>query len=153
MNASDTKIQAVVESAFKSAVRKLIDKNPECFRNDLFVQIDDESGELQIYDESENLIEKTIIFDWIGKSLEDERPSEKIIAILRSSLAALVADDVFSNPCFAMPFSISLTDENFTVMEELLFLDDENTRIDDPLLKNLDEELDNFLHELLSDVK
>jgi hypothetical protein len=131
MNASDTKIQAVVESAFKSAVRKLIDKNPECFHNDLFVQID----------------------DWIGKSLEDERPSEKIIAILRSSLAALVADDVFSNPCFAMPFSISLTDENFTVMEELLFLDDENTRIDDPLLKNLDEELDNFLHELLSDVK
>ena len=51
------------------------------------------------------------------------------------------------------PFSISLTDEDFSVIEELLFLDDETLRLDDPLLKNLDADLDEFLSELLSDVK
>ena len=149
MNVSDTKTQAIVESTFKSVVRKLSTGATESFHNDLFVQIDTESGELQIYDESEKLIEKTIVFDWISKQDEEE----KIVSILRSSLAKLVSEGAFDKPCIVMPFSVSLTDENFTVLEELLFLDDDNARLDDPLLKNLDEDLDNFLRELLSDVK
>jgi len=46
-----------------------------------------------------------------------------------------------------------LTDESFVVIEELLFLDDENLRLDDPLLKDLDADLDEFLSKLLSDVE
>ena len=68
-------------------------------------------------------------------------------------LAVLVTKKVFDNSCFLQPFSVSLTDENFSVIEELLFLDDENLRLDDPLLKDLDAELDDFLAKLLSDVK
>ena len=51
------------------------------------------------------------------------------------------------------PFSVSLTDEDFVVIEELLFLDDEVLRADDPLLKDLDADLDDFLTKLLSDVE
>ena len=74
-------------------------------------------------------------------------------ATLKAVLAVLVTKKVFDNPCFLKPFSVSLTDEDFSVIEELLFLDDENLRLDDPLLKDLDADLDDFLAKLLSDVK
>ena len=51
------------------------------------------------------------------------------------------------------PFSISLTDEDFVVIEELLFIDDDMLLLDDPLLKDLDADLDNFLAKLLADVE
>ena len=45
------------------------------------------------------------------------------------------------------PLSVSLTDEDFVVIEELLFIDDDVLRLDDPLLKDLDADLDDFLSE------
>lgn len=153
MSVNNTKIQAVIETTFNSAINKIVNNEAGNCYGDLFVQIDLETGELQIFDEEENLIEKTIIFDWVNKATEDGTVNEEIISTLRSSLASLVADNSFDNPCFTKPFSVSLTDEEFTVIEELLFLDDDHTRVDDPLLKDLDEDLDNFLEHLLSDVK
>jgi hypothetical protein len=51
------------------------------------------------------------------------------------------------------PFSINLTDDNFAVIEELFFLDEDLLKSEAPLLKDLDVELDIFLEKLLSDVK
>ena len=51
------------------------------------------------------------------------------------------------------PFSVSLTDEDFVVIEELLFIDDDMLLLDDPLLKDLDADLDKFLADLLADVE
>ena len=48
---------------------------------------------------------------------------------------------------------MALTQEDFTIIEELLFIDDELIQLDSALLENLDEELNNFLAELLPDIK
>ena len=119
----------------------------------LYVQVDAESGELLIYDEEDVLVEKTIIFDWVNTACDDDQFTQQVAATLKAVLAVLVTKKVFDNPCFLKPFSVSLTDEDFSVIEELLFLDDENLRLDDPLLKDLDADLDDFLAKLLSDVK
>jgi len=50
------------------------------------------------------------------------------------------------------PLSVTLTDDDFVEIEELLFVDDDMLRADDPLLKDLDTELDEFLTKLLSDI-
>lgn len=148
----NVKVQSVIESAFLSAINKLeASKDGNCY-SDIYVQVDAETGELQIYDEEDRLIEKTVIFDWVNVSCEDEQFVSQV-AELKSALAALAAKQVFEKPCFLKPFSVSLTDEDFSTLEELLFIDDENLRLDDPLLKNLDAELDDFLAKLLSDVK
>ena len=99
------------------------------------------------------MIEKTIIFDWVNANDSDEQFTQQVTATLKAVLAVLVTKNVFEDPCFLKPFSVSLTDEDFAVIEELLFLDDENLRLDDPLLKDLDADLDDFLAKLLSDVK
>lgn len=153
MSANNAKIQAVIEATFHSAINKLAANEAGNCYSDMYVQVDAESGELSIFDEEDALVEKTIIFDWVNANCDDNTFTQQVTATLKAVLTVLVTKKAFDNPCFLKPFSVSLTDEDFAVIEELLFLDDENLRLDDPLLKDLDADLDDFLTKLLSDVK
>ncbi|MBF1395899.1 MAG: hypothetical protein HXN19_03200, partial [Porphyromonas sp.] len=53
----------------------------------------------------------------------------------------------------ARPFSIELIRPDFSVIEDLLFLDEDLIKIEPPLLDGVGEELDRFLDELLEDLK
>ena len=152
MNANNEKIQSALEAAFVSAVSKLTVDEAANYHSDLYVQADPESGELQIYDEKEQLLEKVVIPDWVGSDNE-ESFRKKVVGVLKPALAYIASKKVFDSPHIVKPFSVSLTDDDFGVTEELLFLDDDLLRLDDPLLKDLDSELDDFLAKLLSDVE
>jgi len=152
MNANNTKVKTLIESTFLTVLDKL--KSEESVLvSDLFVQIDRENGELAIYEEGETLIEKNVIFDWAENTQDEAAFKSNIIPMVKAALASLTSQNVFEYSCFVKPFSISLTDEEFTVIEELLFIDDDMLRLDDPLLKDLDNDLDDFLEKLLSDVE
>ena len=153
MSANNAKIQSVLETTFTSVVNKLTAEDSTGYYSDLYVQVDPESGELQIYDEEERLLDKVIVFDWVGCPCEEEQFNKQVANTVKSVLTLLVAKNVFDSPHIMKPFSVSLTDEDFVVIEELLFIDDELLRADDPLLKDLDADLDDFLTKLLSDVE
>ena len=153
METNATQVQSVVESLFLSAIQKMTAEGRGHFISDIDVQADPETGELLIYDEEEKLIEKTIIYDWVNNAEEEEVFNRRVAAALKPVLSTLAAQDKFEDTLFAKPLSISLTDEDFVVIEELLFVDDDMLRLDDPLLKDLDKDLDNFLAKLLSDVE
>lgn len=153
MSANNAKVQSVIETTFTTAIAKLTSDDSGKYFSDLYIQADSESGELLIFDDEERLLEKTVIFDWVGCSCEEDVFNKQVIVSLKSVLSILVAKNAFEHPSFMKPFSVSFTDEDFVVVEELLFLDDDMLRVDDPLLKDLDAELDEFLANLLSDVK
>lgn len=153
MSANNAKIQSVLETTFTSAIGKLTADDSNSYHSDLYVQADPESGELQIYDEEERLLDKTIVFDWVGCPCEEDKFNKQVANTVKSVLTLLVAKNIFDSPHITKPFSVNLTDEDFVVIEELLFLDDEFLRADDPLLKDLDADLDDFLAKLLSDVE
>lgn len=153
MGAYNTKIQSLIEATFSKALDKLEKEHSAGPINDLHVQLDRESGELSIYDEGEALIEKTVIFDWINNEQPEEVFIKHATSAIKAALVSLAAKEAFELTCIAKPFSINLTDEEFTVIEELLFIDDDLLRLDDPLLKDLDADLDDFLDKLLSDVE
>lgn len=153
MGANNAKTQEVIESTFSTALEKLAKEHLTGLVNDLHVQVDRESGELLIFDDLESLVEKVVIFDWIGNMQPEEAFIKQAVSSVKAALVALASKEAFDQPCIAKPFSINLTDEDFTVLEELLFIDDEVLRLDDPLLKDLDTELDDFLEKLLSDVE
>lgn len=153
MSANNAKIQSVLETTFTSAIGKLTADDSNSYHSDLYVQADPESGELQIYDEEERLLDKTIVFDWVDCPCDEDKFNKQVANTLKSVLTLLVAKNIFDSPHITKPFSVSLTDEDFVVIEELLFLDDEVLRADDPLLKDLDADLDDFLANLLADVK
>lgn len=153
MVTSAAQIQSILETLFMTAIDKMIKSVNGNYISDIYVQADQETGELQIYDEEEALVDKTVIFDWVNNTEEEEVFVRRVSDVVRSVLTGLVSKNVFDNPRFIKPLSVSLTDESFVVIEELLFLDDENLRLDDPLLKDLDADLDEFLSKLLSDVE
>lgn len=153
MNANIEKMQSLIASVFTSAVEKLVKGETETSISDLYVQVDEESGELQIYDDEEHLIDKTVIFDWINSNDEEIVFNKRVSAAIKPVLTSLASKDLFDDSHFLRPFSISLTDDDFVVIEELLFLDDDMLLLDDPLLNDLDADLDNFLSDLLADVK
>lgn len=153
MGENTMKVHSLIEKVFTDAVDKL-NKDPEGnYVSDLYVQVDKENGELQIFDDEEKLLEKVTIFDWANSDLDEETFKKQVIASMKSVLTVLVTKKVFDSPRLLRPLSISLTDDSFVVIEELAFIDDETLRLDDPFLKNLDEDLDKFLADLLSDVK
>lgn len=153
MVTSAAQIQSILETLFMTAIDKMIKSVNGNYISDIYVQADQETGELQIYDEEEALVDKTVIFDWVNNTEEEEVFARRVSDVVRSVLTGLVSKNVFDNLRFIKPLSVSLTDESFVVIEELLFLDDENLRLDDPLLKDLDADLDEFLSKLLSDVE
>lgn len=153
MSANNAKVQSILETIFTSAIGKLTSDNSDGFYSDLYVQADHESGELQIYDEEEKLLEKIVVFDWVDCPCGEDVFNKQVATTVKSVLSLLVAKNIFDNSRIMKPFSVSLTDEDFVEIEELLFLDDEMLRADDPLLKDLDADLDDFLSKLLSDVE
>lgn len=153
MVTSAAQIQSILETLFMTAIDKMIKSVNGNYISDIYVQADQETGELQIYDEEEALVDKTVIFDWVNNTEEEDVFARRVSDVVRSVLTGLVSKNVFDSPRFIKPLSVSLTDESFVVIEELLFLDDENLRLDDPLLKDLDADLDEFLSKLLSDVE
>lgn len=153
MSANTSKVQSVIENAFLSAIKQLEADGSANLVSDLYIQADPESGELQIYNDEEKLLEKIIIFDWIKSDKTAEAFNQQVSHVLKAVLTLLAAKEAFNGDCFMRPLSVSLTDDDFVIIEELLFLDDEMHRLDDPLLKDLDSELDDFLNKLLSDVE
>ncbi len=154
MSTNKMEIQFLIEKAFMAAIDKLAKEESDGNSvNDLYVQADAGNGEFRIYDEEERLIEKTVIPEWENPSDKDDEFNKRVITSVKPVLAALSAKGVFDIPRLVKPLSISLTDEDFIIIEELLFLDENMLRLDDPLLKDLDEDLDNFLDDLLADIK
>ena len=153
MSTNNSKVQTVIEAAFQTAIDRLAADTAGNLLSDLYVQVDQETGELQIYDEEEHLIEKTIIYDWVNSQEAEEQFVKRVVGILKNVLATFATKNSFDAPRFLKPFSVSLTDEDFVVVEELMFLDDDLLRLDDPLLQNLDKDLDHFLAKLLPDIK
>lgn len=153
MGTNATQVQSILESLFLSAIQKMTTEGKGNFISDIYVQADPETGELLIYDEEEKLVEKTIIYDWVNNTEGEDAFNRRVAGVLKPVLSSLAAQDKFEDTLFAKPLSVSLTDEDFVVIEELLFLDDDTLRLDDPLLKDLDADLDNFFAKLLSDVE
>ena len=153
MNANITKVQPLIEKAFVEAIDQLTKEESANLVRDFYVQVDAETGELQIYDDAERLMNKVVIFDWVNSPEEEDAFNKKVAAAIKAVLTILSTKNAFDSTRLVKPFSVSLTDEDFVVIEELLFIDDDMLLLDDPLLKDLDTELDNFLANLLADVE
>ena len=153
MNANITKVQPLIEKAFVETIDQLTKEESANLVSDFYVQVDAETGELQIYDDAERLMNKVVIFDWVNSPEEEDAFNKKVAAAIKAVLTILSTKNAFDSTRLVKPFSVSLTDEDFVVIEELLFIDDDMLLLDDPLLKDLDTDLANFLANLLAVVE
>ena len=147
----NSKVQPVIESLFLSVVERLTKDHEVCVINSLEVQLDIETGEIQIFDEQERLLKKKVIFDWADAKNKDEAFTPQKIAMIRSAINKVAEADVFEHANFMKPFVIHLTNENFSVLKVLYSMEDTAEEVD--LMKSLDRELKDFYKKLFSDVE
>lgn len=107
-----------------------------------------DTGELVVLDDEDEELARTIVEDWVDYDGEDfDKESERI---LKHVLNDMNAEKSFDQLNIMKPYSFVLVDDDCETVSELLLMDDEETLlIDETLMKGLDEDLNQFLADLL----
>lgn len=147
------KVQSILESVFVNAVDKLIAADAGRLVSEMYIQLDMTSGEIQVYDDQENLLEKNVIFDWADRSEKGVRSHKQPVNSIRATLIGLKSRKMFEIPVFMRPFRVLLVDDNFCEIESIFTLGEENAHLEGRLMKNLEQELQNFSKKLFEDME
>jgi hypothetical protein len=116
--------------------------------SELKVQLDLSTGEAQLYDDNETLLEKNIIFDWANHPARDLRQARQQINSIRVALIDLKRKNFFENTVIIKPFNVIFTDENFVEIEKIFTLDNGEYVSEGRIMKNLEQDLQNFYKKL-----
>lgn len=114
--------------------------------SDLFVRIDADRMSVYLFgDDDEHLASCVLPLNQITHIDYQNYIKQRLCKVL----ATLEEKSYWKQELFKPPFSISLVDEHFTHLDELLFIDEDWVQLTTPLLENLDEDLSKFIEELL----
>ncbi|GAB6012949.1 hypothetical protein [Viscerimonas tarda] len=143
----DAKLE--LRNIFSKAIKILSEQYKGSSLTDIFVLIDEESGELSVYDDEENCLVKEFVENWDRHSAEKEI---NYVGLLRTVVQEMDSENLFSSLEVYTPFSINLADEDFIVQEELLLIEDDSIiRLENDFMKRIDKEFDEFLDNLLKE--
>lgn len=141
---------SLIKATFQQAIGTLATDYKGSSLTDIFIVVDKESGEVAFYDDEENKVGEIVVFDWVNKV--DDLDDEEVISILRDVTTELDGDDMFSSLDLFKPFSVNYSDDSFSVIEELLLINDDSiVKIDNDLMEKFDREFDEFLDKLLKE--
>jgi hypothetical protein len=140
------------QSLIESTIRKAIDKYPsdsseQTIVTDIHLQPISDSGELFIFDDNDEELSCAVIEEWL--TYDGANFYKDAERVLHSILNRMKESGNFDNLPIIQPFSFVLVDEDKETIADLLLMDDDTLLMNEELLKGLDEELDNFLNELL----
>ena len=140
--------KASVIACIKEAVSRYINDEMDEMVTDIHMQSKQDTGELVVYNDEDEELARTIVEDWVDYPGEDfEMESERI---LKHVLQGLNSEKHFDQLKIMKPYSFVLVDDDYETLSELLLIDDEETMlIDEGLMKGLDEDLNQFLADLL----
>lgn len=113
---------------------------------DFHITVNSESGELSIKDDDDRSIARVHIKEWEG--VNDEKVFEKE---LRSILGKMHENGAFDNMNIAKPYSFVLNDDEGQDIVDLLIVDDDTIMLSEDLLEGFDEEMNEFLRQLLEE--
>jgi hypothetical protein len=136
----------------KATIRKAIGKftvEDETFVTDLHIQANPQTGTISLIDDDDNELGRTSVKEWVEYDGDDfeEMVTDTLTAILQEMKDA----GDFAKVQIMQPYSFVYVDEDKETIAELLLMDDDTLIVTDGLLKGLDEELNEFLKDLLSD--
>jgi hypothetical protein len=113
---------------------------------DFHIKVYGENGDLSIHDDDGNALARVHIIEWEG--VHDEEIFEKE---LRSTLGKMQEKGMFESLNIAKPYSFVLTDDDDVSIVDLLIIDDDTLILSEDLLAGFDEEMNEFLKQLLEE--
>lgn len=143
-----------LEYAIRKSLEKLKTRESSAAIVDLYIQPNPESGDVTVFDDEDNLLTKVSVPEWEeqGEGMDTEKVLTDCAELLRPMMAAFREEGLFETVNIMKPFSVVMVDEEMEVLAELLTIDDEELMLDDEFLKQMEEELDVFYKQLMSDV-
>lgn len=132
------------------AIRKVAEKFPptaDPVLTDIHLQVKPESGELLAYDDDMEELTRIVVDQWLEPTEEDLYEAAAIA--IKQSISGM--RDFIDHMSVLHPFSFVMMGEDGETMSDIYIVDDETLILDNELLKGLDEELDEFLQQLMKE--
>lgn len=114
---------------------------------DIHVRVSQDSGELLAFDDDDNEITRCVVEQWIEN--KDEDFYDEVAKLLRDVLRKQA--DIIDHLGILKPYSFVLEDKDKEHIGELYLADDDTIIVGGDLMENLDNDLDNFLNDLLKE--
>jgi len=133
-------LASILEIAIRESLTDYESKEESNSLGDLYLYHDNEDNSLIIYDDTDHVLNKV--------ELPDDQPLN-LVHTLRQVLQQQGKERLFERNYIIKPFTVSLVDKDFVVLEELFFLDDDAIQITDTMWTTIEKDLDNFLDDLL----
>lgn len=147
------KIQGIVESIFSSAIDRVLEDGSVQAVGRLYVLLDADAGEIQIFDEPDHLLKKKVIFDWADPRNKGAAFVQRKLAMIRTAIARMAVKGVFEHPKCTKPFFVCLVDDEFKELEVLYENKQPSERGEGRLMKGLEKELNDFYRQLFPDTE
>lgn len=112
---------------------------------DIHIRVSEDSGELLAFDDEDNEITRCVVEQWIDYKDEDFNTS--VISQLRHSLERNRA--MIEEMSILKPYSFVLENDEHEHLAELMVVDGDTVILGGDLMSGLNEELDEFLTNLL----
>lgn len=138
-----------IERFIKKVAQKfpLADDNETSILTDIHVRVSQDSGELLAFDDDDEEITRCVVEQWIDN--KDENFYEEVAQQLREALRKNT--ETIDNLGILKPYSFVLEDDDKEHIGELYLADDDTIIVGGDLMKDLDQDLDSFLDELIKE--
>lgn len=146
MKATDQTLQET-ERALRKVTEKFPPAEEATMMTDIHLRVIQDTGELLTYDDDDNEINRCVVEQWIDN--KDDHFYEEVAAILRQQIEK--HKEQVEQMSILKPFSFVLEDDDRETVAELYLVDDDTVIINDELMANLDQDLDEFLEQLLKE--
>ena len=137
--------QQQIERFLRKVAQKFTTKESDMPMTDIHLRESQDSGDLMAFDDDDNEISRCVISTWIEN--KSDNFYQEIAYTLRSELNRM--KDTIDNLSIMKPFSFILEDDEKNNIAELYLVDDDLVMIGGNLMQGLDEDLDNFLQNIL----
>ncbi|MCR4764982.1 MAG: hypothetical protein K5856_02250 [Bacteroidaceae bacterium] len=143
-NSSSSQLKATIQKA----IGRFMAEN-ETYVTDLHVQTNSQTGVCKLFDDDDNELGHTTVKEWVAYEGDDF--DDVVTGILTTLLQEMKNAGDFNRLSIIKPFSFVYVDDDKETIAELLLMDDDTLIVTDELLKGLDDELNQFLKDLLAD--
>lgn len=134
-----------IERFLKKIAQKFPATDEPTTMTDIHVRVSQSSGDLMAFDDEGNEVTRCVVEKWIDNT--EDNFNENVTALLRSETLAL--KDIVDNLGIMKPFSLVLEEEDEDATTELYLADDDTIILSDELLPGLEEDLDEFIKNLI----
>ena len=114
---------------------------------DIHVRVSQDSGELLAFDDDDNEITRCVVEQWIDN--KDDNFYDEVAKCLRQLLRK--NSETVDAMGILKPYSFVLEDDDKENLGELYLADDDTVIVGGDLMEGLDNDLDNFLDDLLKE--